>query len=106
MVLGLVLWFLEGEVVLDGTAGELGLLGLARADGRDDQPVAGQKGQGGEEGKENRGLEPTADLPGKPVRGQDQQAGEGEEGEAVATGAISGQWSVLDGGVLQKGGKR
>lgn len=52
MVLGLVGGLLEGEVVLDGAAGISSLLVLARADGRHDQPEAGQQGDCGEEGKE------------------------------------------------------
>lgn len=63
MVLGLVGRLLEGEVVLDRTAGIASLLVLARADGGDDQPEASQQGDGGEEGKEESGLVATADLP-------------------------------------------
>ena len=62
-VLELVLGVLEGEVVLHRTTGKLGLLILARREVGMDQPEAGKQGDGGEEGKEDGGLETTADLP-------------------------------------------
>lgn len=63
MILGLVGGLLEGKIVLDGTAWIPSLLVLSRADGGHDQPEAGQQGDSGEEGKEESGLVPTADLP-------------------------------------------
>lgn len=63
MVLGLVGRLLEGEVVLDGTAGIPRLLVLARADRRHDQPEPTQQWDCGEEGEEDSGLVPTSDLP-------------------------------------------
>lgn len=63
MVLGLVFGLLEGEVVLDGAAGELGLLSLARRDGRDCEPESTEERRRGEDGEEEGKLKPTANLP-------------------------------------------
>ena len=62
-VLELVLGLLEGEVVLHRATGESGLLILARREHGVANPEGGQQREGGEEGKEEGGLETTADLP-------------------------------------------
>lgn len=67
MVLGFVLGLLEGEVVLDGLARVASLLVLAGADGGDDEPKTGQQRNGGDERKEDGGLEATTNLPSQPV---------------------------------------
>lgn len=63
LVLGLVLGLLEGQVVLDGAAGKLGLLGLPRRHGRDDEPEGAEEGGRGEDGQEDSQLQTTANLP-------------------------------------------
>lgn len=63
MVFGLVFGLLEGEIVLNALARVLGLLVLARTDGRDNQPVGSQQRSTGEDGEEDGSLETTADLP-------------------------------------------
>jgi len=100
MVLGLVLGLLEGEVVLDGAAGEPGLLVLAGGDGGGSDPEGTKKGEGGEEGQEEGRLQTAAELP-RQVQGHTAQDGEEEEvGEALAARAVGGQRSILDGRIL------
>lgn len=62
-VLELVLGVLEGEVVLHRATGESGFLILARGEHGMGHPEGGKQGKSGEEGKEEGGLQATADLP-------------------------------------------
>jgi hypothetical protein len=66
MVFGTVRLLLEGEVVFDGTAGVLGLLILARGQGRHGNPESSEDGDAGEESEEEGGFKTTSDLPGQP----------------------------------------
>ena len=63
LVLGRVGGLFEGEVVLNATAGEPGLLVLTRRHGRRNQPESAEQGEGGQESDEERRLQTTADLP-------------------------------------------
>lgn len=63
MVLRPVFGLLEGQVVLHGAAGELGLLGLPRGHGRDNEPEGTEKRGRGEDGEEDCQLQTTANLP-------------------------------------------
>ena len=65
-VLVAVRLLLEVEVELDGTAGKASLVGLARADGGDDEPVGSQEREVDNQGEEEGGLEATAHLPAQP----------------------------------------
>lgn len=71
MVLGLVCRLLEGEIMLDRAAGELGLLRLAGREGRDHEPEAAEDGETREEAEEDGKLPPAADLPRQPERDED-----------------------------------
>lgn len=102
MVLRLVRRLLEGEIVLDRPAREPGLLVPPRGDGRDDEPESSQDRDAGEEAKEDGGLQATSQLPGQPYRHANKDGTEKREGEAIVSGAIGGQWGILDGGVLQR----
>lgn len=103
MVLGTVGLLLEFEVVLDRTAGVLGLGVLAGRDGGDNKPPADQDGQIKENGEEDEGLEATANLPLQP-EGNAKQDGEHDlVVEGVGAWSISWEGSILDGGVLDGG---
>jgi hypothetical protein len=96
-VLNLIGIVLEGQVVLDGAAWELDLLVLAGDEGRRDIPEGDQDGDGGEEGKEDCGLQAAPDFPGQ-VEGDDEEDGEEEGvGKPVTARAVGGEGSILDG---------
>ena len=101
MVLGLVGGLLEGEVVLNGTARELGLLVGAGAERRDEDPVAAEQRDGGEEGEEDGGLEATAQLPGQVARDTDEDREDQGVREALVAGAVGGEGGILDGSSLE-----
>jgi hypothetical protein len=54
---------LEGKVMFDGAPWELDLVVLARAEGRYSGPECDQNRDGGEETKEDGGLQSAADFP-------------------------------------------
>lgn len=62
-VLDPVLLALEGKVVLDWSAGKLGLLVLAGSERRCQSPECEEDGDGGEQGEEEGSLQATANLP-------------------------------------------
>jgi hypothetical protein len=100
MVLGLVGGLLEGEVVLDRAAGELGLLRLARRDSRHNQPETAEEGGAREDGKEDCKLETVAELPGHVQRDTAEDGDQEFEREGVVASAIGRQGGILDRGVL------
>jgi hypothetical protein len=100
MVLLTVGLLLELEVVLDGTAGVLGLGGLAGGNGRDNKPPASQDGQIKDDGEEDEGLEAAANLPLQPEGNAKQDGEEDLVVEGVGARSISWEGSILDGGVL------
>lgn len=103
MVLETVGLLLELEVVLNGTAGVLGLGGLAGRDGGDNKPPAGQDGKIKDEGEEEEGLEAAAHLPLQP-EGNTKQNGEQDlVVKGVGAWSISWEGSILDGRVLDGG---
>lgn len=106
IVLALVLRLLESKVVLDALARVLGLLVLSRANRRDNHPVGSQERQTGEHREEEGSLGATTELPGEPVRWNDQDRGEAHQGEAVIACGIGWQGSIFDGGVLEDEGAR
>lgn len=99
---GAVMVAVEVQVVLDGTAGVLGLLGLAGGDGRCHGPEHHQNRDRREDGEEDGGVEPSADLAGQ-VPGDQQEQGEKQRiGEAVAASGIGRDRAILDGGILER----
>lgn len=97
---GTVMLAVEVQVVLDGAATVLGLLGLAGGDARGDSPEGHQNGDGSEDSEEDGGVEATADLASQ-VPGHDGQQEEHQAiGEAVATRGVRGDGGILDGRVL------
>ncbi|RJE16667.1 hypothetical protein PHISCL_10996, partial [Aspergillus sclerotialis] len=63
----------EVQVVLDGTAGVLGLFGLAGGDRRSHGPERHQNRNRREDGEEDGGVEPSADLAGQVPGNQKEQ---------------------------------
>ena len=63
MVLVSVLLSVELEIVLDGLAGKMRLLILARRHGRKDGPEAHEDWDTGEDGEEDGRLQPPSNLP-------------------------------------------
>lgn len=76
----------ELQVVLDGTATVLGLLGLAGRNRGRDSPEGHQDGNGGEESKEDGGVETSTNLASQPPGHNDLQSDHQAIGEAVAAG--------------------
>lgn len=100
IVLGAIGLGVELEVVLDGAAGVLDFLVLARRHRRRSGPVGHQNGNGREDGEEDGGEEATADL-ASDVPGDEEEEGEEEDiGEGVAAGGVGGERSIFDGGIL------
>ena len=83
---GTVVLAVELQVVLDRAAAVLGLLGLARRNGGRDSPECHQNGNGGEESKEDGGIETSTNLASEPPRHDDFQSDHQAIGEAVAAG--------------------
>lgn len=100
MVLGTVGLLLELEVVLNGTAGVLGLGVLAGRDGGDSKPPAGQDGKIKEDGEEDEGLDAAANLPPQPEGNAKQEGEQDLVVEGVGAWSIRWEGSILDGGVL------
>lgn len=99
---GTVMLAVEVQVVLDGQATVLSLLGLAGRDGRGNSPESHENGDGSENGKENGGVEPSADLAGQVPGHHDDQEDHQAIGEAVATRRVSRDRGILDSRVLDK----
>lgn len=98
--LGAVLLAVEVEVRLDGLAGQLGLVRLARRHARRKGPVGDEDGEEGEEREEQPCLEAAVQLT-REVPWHDEQGGDEEDvTEGVAAGTVGGEGRVLDGGVL------
>lgn len=76
-ILDLIGIALEGKVMLDGASRKLDLVVLARAEGRHGRPESDQDGDGGEEAKEDGGLQPAADFP-REVEGDEEEEGKEE----------------------------
>lgn len=88
---------LEVEVVLDGAAGELNLLGLAGRYGRDDQPPNGEDRKIDEDGKEDGSLEATSDLPAEVPGNQNEDRDQDIVVEGIGARAVSGKGGISDG---------
>lgn len=101
-VLDTVGLILELQVVLDGTAGQTDLLGLAGADGRDGQPPGGEQRKVDDDGEEDGGLEATAHLAAQEPGDKDEDADEDVVVEGVGTRAIGGEGRILDGRILRE----
>lgn len=94
--LGLVGGVLEGDVGLDGAAGELCIIVDALAVGGLEAPVGNEDGEEGEDAKEDLSLEATADETGEEPGDANQEATEDKVGEALAAGAFGGEGRVVD----------
>jgi hypothetical protein len=95
-----VLVLVELEVVLNGLAGQLGLLVLAGSKLRGEPPEGTEDGQSKENSQEQPCLEALADAPCQ-VRGDtDEQRDEERVGEGVAAGALSRQRRIRNRRVL------
>lgn len=90
----------ELQVVLDGAATVLGLLGLARRNGGRNGPEGHQNGDGGEESEEDGGIEPSTNLACQPPGHDDLQSNHQAIGEAIAAGGVGRNRSILDSWVL------
>lgn len=97
---GTVMLAVEVQVVLDGKATVLGLLGLAGRDGRGNSPEGHEDGDGSEDGKENGGVEPSTDLAGQVPGHHDEQEDHQAIGEAVAARRVRRDRGILDSRVL------
>lgn len=97
---GTVMLAVEVQVVLDGAAAVLGLLGLAGGDRGRDGPEGHQDGDSGEDSEEDGGVEATTNLAGQVPRHHDHQEDHQAIGEAVATGRVGRDGGILDGRVL------
>lgn len=93
---GLVFGALEGDVVFDGTTGQLHLLVCARAEGGGKGPVGDQQGEDEDEGKEEPGLLATAEETGDESGNTDEDGCEEVVGEALVTGAVGGERCIVD----------
>lgn len=91
---------LEVQVVLDGTARELGLVRLTRGDGGDGEPPSCQDGQINDESEEDEGLEATANLPHQPERNSSEDGEQDLVVERVGARSICWEGCILDGRVL------
>lgn len=101
--LGLVFGALEGNVVLDGTTGQLHLLVGARAEGGGKGPVGDQQGEDEDEGKEEPGLLAATEETGDESGNTDEDGCEEVVGEALVTGTVGGEWCIVDSRGLVKG---
>lgn len=88
--LGLVGSILEGNVRLDGAAGELGVLVDARAEGGLEGPVGDEDGEQGNEAEDELGLDTATDQAGEEPRDSNDETAQEEVGKAVVTGTFSG----------------
>lgn len=95
-----VMLAVEVQVVLDGEASILGLLSLAGRDGRGNSPESHKDGNRGENGKENGGVEPAANLAGKVPGHHDEEEDQQAIGEAIAARRVGGDGGILDSRVL------
>jgi hypothetical protein len=101
VVRGLVGFFLEGKIMLDGTTWVLGLLILPRAVRRSQKPETDQDGDCGEESEEQRGLQSTANLERHVCWYNCNESEQEEVGEAGVAGGICWERRILDSWVLQ-----
>jgi hypothetical protein len=104
-VSGAVMLTVELQVVLDGEATVLGLLGLARRNGGRDSPKSDQDRDASKDSKEDGGVETSTDLACQPPGDHQEQSNQQAIGEAVAAGRIGGNGGILDGRVLEKRSK-
>lgn len=88
-VLELVCLILEGKVVFDRAARKSGLFILARTERRGKVPEANQDGNCGEDTKEDAGLQPSTDFPGKVCWDECNEGDEEEVREAFVARAVS-----------------
>lgn len=102
-VLGLIGLILEGKVVLDGTSGKSGLFVFARSEHGVQSPKCDQDREGGEETKEDGGLESTADLPRKIERDETEKGEKEDVGESFSSGGICWKGGIFDGRELRNG---
>lgn len=93
---GLVLLTLEGDVVLNGTAGELDFAVGAGTVGRVVGPEGDEERENQNESEEGPGLPSLTDEVGKEGRDTDQYGGEEVVGETLVTGSIGGQGGIVD----------
>lgn len=99
-VLGLVLGVLEGQVVVDGAAGQLDLVVDARAEVGLESPVCDQDGQEEDYDEEDDGLGATTNLPRQEGRQAEDERGQHDIAEVGGTGAVSRERRVVDCGGL------
>lgn len=93
---GLVLLTLEGNVVLNGTAGELDFAVGAGAVGRVVGPEGDQERENQNDSEEGPGLPPLADQVGQEGRDTDQDGGEEVVGEALISRAIGRERCIVN----------
>jgi hypothetical protein len=95
-VLDFIVLLFEGEIMLDGAPGEFGLFVLARSEGRCESPECHEDWNGGEKGKEDGRLQPTADFPCAIGRDEKEEREEENVGKSFVSGSIGWQRSILD----------
>lgn len=94
---------LEGQVLVDGAAGQLGLLVGSGCQPGGDEPVGDEDGEEEDDDEEDGGPEATTDLPGEPGGDAEEGAAEDEVREGLVAGALGGEGSVGDGSCLGRG---
>jgi hypothetical protein len=98
-----ILLVVEGKVVLDRLARELGLLILARRESGVCSPEGGEYGDAGEEAEEDGRLEAASELPREIPRNNGKEGEEGDVGEGLAARPVGRKGRILDGGILHAG---
>lgn len=99
---GTVMLVVEMKVVLDGATSILGLLVLARRNGRSHGPEGHQDGDGREDSKEDSGVETTTDLASQVPRNKQQQRVKQDVRETIAACSVCGDGGIFDSRVLKE----
>lgn len=99
-VLELISLIFEGQVVLDGTAGELGLLVLPRSQRGSQSPESHQNGNCGEQAEKDGGLQATTDFPCHIGRDHKENGEKQDVGEAVVSSPVCGEGCIFDSRIL------
>lgn len=99
---GAVMVAVELKIVLHGTTSILGLFGLAGRNRRRHGPEHHQDGNGGEDGKEDGGIETPTDLTSQVPGDQGEQGEQKDIGEAITTSRIRRDRGIFDGRVLER----
>lgn len=95
-----VMFAVELQVVLDGKATVLGLLGLAGRDSGRNRPESHENRHRGEDSEEDRGVEASTDLAGKVPRHHEEEEDHQAIGEAVTAWRVGRDGCILDSRIL------